>query len=118
MNKILQWSMIGVLSLGGLAACGSDKKNDTVTTTAASIANTASNGATPAGTLSEFCAKTEALGDDYAAAQTGTVADDVKAALIARATALGEDLKAAIIASPADKDALIACLAAVKTAGG
>jgi hypothetical protein len=115
MNKILQWSMIGVLSLGGLAACGSDKKNDTVTTTAAS---TASNGVTPAGTLSEFCAKTEALGVDYAAAQTGTVADDVKAALIARATALGEDLKAAIIASPADKDALIACLAAVKTAGG
>ena len=46
------------------------------------------------------------------------MADDVKAALIARATALGEDLKAAIIASPADKDALIACLAAVKTAGG
>lgn len=69
MKKILGWTVVGLLSIGGLAACGSDDDESPSTTNAPagttasgdSTADTAAEGGESSAEVEQFCADAEDL---------------------------------------------------------
>jgi len=110
MKKIIGLAMVGAMSLGALAACGSDSKS-----TAKTVAPVATSGDTvsggggggTSGAVDQFCSDAKALGEKVKAA----IADPTKlAALQADVTKFTTDAAALTSANPNDADKISACV--------
>ena len=111
MKKILGWTVAAVVSLGGVAACGSDSKSSS-TTKATTAENT--NGSTETGTgsgnaaVDAFCKQA----DDLAVKLKAVLADPASAdaaAVTASAAKLTTDAAALAGSNPSDVDKINAC---------
>ena len=112
MMKLLGWTMVAVMSLGGLAACSSDKDSPSTTkattpaggSTAASAGESSGNAA-----VDEFCKQADDLAGklkDVIANPTSANAAEVTAA----ASKLSTDAAALISANPNDTAKINECV--------
>lgn len=109
MKKILGWTMVGMISLGSLAACSSDSKS-TSTTKATASSTAAGSGASSGGTaVDTFCKEADDLAaklKDVIKNPTSANAADVTAA----ASKLSTDAAALISSNPNDSAKIQACV--------
>lgn len=122
MKKIFGWTMVAVMSLGGVAACSSDAAKPSVTT--ATKTTTVAGGSTVAGGASAnveaFCKQA----DDLAVKLKAVIADPSSAdaaSVSAAAAKLATDGAALINSEPSDSARIQECikhLTDVATPGG
>ena len=110
MKKILNWSLVAIVSFGGLAACGSDKKSTSTTkapateaTAGSDTGDSTSSGDANTATVEKFCKDVTDL------VAKGPSASDY-ASKLTELTGQGASLGAAVAADPSLQTKLSDCL--------
>jgi maltose-binding protein MalE len=112
MKKMLGWTMVAVMSIGGLAACSSDKDSPSTTKATTATADTTAAGSGESSgnaAVDEFCAQADELAvklKDVIANPTSANAAEVTAA----ATKLSTDGAALVSANPNDAAKIQECV--------
>lgn len=126
MKKILGWTIAGIVSLGGIAACSSSAVKSPITTAKAPVSSTVIGGGTATTTapaaggstsaaVDAFCAQ----GVDLTAKLKKVIADPTNAdyaSVIASATKYATDSVALMTSNPSDVAKITACTSAVSAA--
>ena len=126
MKKILGWTIAGIVSLGGIAACSSSTVKSPITTAKAPVSSTVIGGGTATTTapaaggstsaaVDAFCAQ----GVDLTAKLKKVIADPTNAdyaSVIASATKYATDSVALMTSNPSDVAKITACTSAVSAA--
>ncbi len=107
MKKILGWAMVATMSLGAMAACGSDKKSPTTTKAPATSGSTAS-GSSGSSAVDTFCSQAHDLAVKLKAVIANPSSADA-ASVTASATKLATDGAALISSNPNDAAKIQAC---------
>jgi hypothetical protein len=108
MNRILGWTVAGVLSLGGIAGCSSDKAATPVAKTPAAPEATTAGAPSANPAVDTFCKEA----DDVATKLKAVLADPSNgdiAALSAAAAKLATDSASLISIQPAEAAKITAC---------